>query len=196
MKDRDEQELEALQSLLEELGSDAVDPPEDLAHRAMLRVSGRQAPATAWWRRLGEALVATPWRLASAGTGLVALGFLVGLGLGFSEDERKPVPREQPLDLAERTRATEPEAREEVLVHFVLRAPKARHVSVVGDFNGWDPGAHQLERAGEVWRTVISLPRGRYEYQFVVDGDVWMVDPAAPGTVDDGFGGRNGVLEV
>lgn len=37
--------------------------------------------------------------------------------------------------------------------HFSVWAPNARYVSVIGDFNNWDPGTHPLERIGEsgIW---------------------------------------------
>jgi 1,4-alpha-glucan branching enzyme len=34
-------------------------------------------------------------------------------------------------------------------VHFAVWAPNASRVSVVGDFNGWDPSAHPLTRRRE-----------------------------------------------
>lgn len=75
---------------------------------------------------------------------------------------------------------------------------RPRHsVSVVGGFNGWDPSRNPLIPTGEpgVWETVIPLPEGIWRYAFVVDG-VWVTPPDAPRYEDDGFGGRNGVLEV
>nr|WP_237437382.1 1,4-alpha-glucan branching protein GlgB [Alteraurantiacibacter aestuarii] len=42
-------------------------------------------------------------------------------------------------------------------VHFAVWAPNARHVSVVGDFNDWDPARHQMRRRLDigVWETFI-----------------------------------------
>ena len=45
------------------------------------------------------------------------------------------------------------------------------------------------------WLKELALPPGRYEYRFVVDG-VWTDDPAAAELVDNGFGGRNAILNV
>jgi hypothetical protein len=72
---------------------------------------------------------------------------------------------------------------------------RARSVSVVGDWNGWDPSAAPLTQSADGFAASFELPPGRHEYALVVDGTV-VPPPDAPRYVDDGFGGRNGVLEV
>ncbi len=79
---------------------------------------------------------------------------------------------------------------------FRLKAPQAKRVSVVGTFNGWDPDAHPLhgpDRSG-VWTLSLPLAPGRYRYMFVVDGVLWIADPNAVASQNDGFGGRNSLL--
>jgi 1,4-alpha-glucan branching enzyme len=46
-----------------------------------------------------------------------------------------------------------------------------------------------------VWSIVLPLPPGRYEYQFIINHETWVLDPAAP-AVDDGMGGQNSLLIV
>lgn len=199
--------LESLGVLLEELRGEAPEVPDGLEAAVMDRVRRMPPPLSPWWQRLGELLSASPWRLPALGGALLTAGLVIGLGIGrvaapqpteeeTAHDALKPedVIAER-LDEEEETAVSKEES-DLVRVHFVLHAPDASRVSVVGDFNGWDVHRHRLERAGDVWRAVVPLPRGRYEYQFVVDGETWLVDPAAEGTVDDGFGGRNAVLEV
>jgi 1,4-alpha-glucan branching enzyme len=84
-----------------------------------------------------------------------------------------------------------------VFVRFVLYAPGARHVAVAGTFNQWDLNAAPLARAGSsgVWTTTLALPVGQHQYAFVVDGERWIADPAAP-AIDDGFGRRNSMVAV
>jgi len=54
---------------------------------------------------------------------------------------------------------------------FRLRAPKAKRVCVVGDFNGWKDGSATLaRRAGGNFELTLPLSRGRHSYLFVVDG--------------------------
>ncbi len=98
-----------------------------------------------------------------------------------------PLPRE-PTQLA---------SRDSVYVRFVLYAPDAKRVAVAGTFNQWDQDAAPLAPAGTtgVWTTTLVLPVGQHQYAFVVDGERWVADPAAP-MVDDGFGRRNSVVAV
>ena len=83
-------------------------------------------------------------------------------------------------------------------IEFVVLAPGATSVHLVGDFNEWDTAATPLratERAG-VWSVKVPLPAGRHEYAFVVDGQRWMPDPAAPRAPGDDFGTPNSVVTV
>ena len=84
-----------------------------------------------------------------------------------------------------------------VTVRFVLVAPDAHAVSLAGTFNQWDAHATPLVRTGAtgVWTATLTLPVGQHQYAFVVDGQRWVPDPAAP-AVDDGFGRRNSVLTL
>ena len=86
---------------------------------------------------------------------------------------------------------------ERVLVRLVVVHPGARTVQAAGDFNGWNPTETPLEQASNgAWTVTIPLEPGRYEYQFVVDGEQWIADPFAVEQNDDGFGSRNAVLDV
>jgi hypothetical protein len=83
-------------------------------------------------------------------------------------------------------------------VPFVLYAPDAHSVALVGDFNGWDRTATPLRPAGSAgaWVVSVPLPPGRYRYAFLIDGARWLPDPAAPRAPDDDFGTPNSVLMV
>ena len=91
---------------------------------------------------------------------------------------------------------TVPAGARDAAIKFVLVAPQASQVTVVGDFNDWNPAAHPMERIGGTWTVTVPLEAGRHEYSFVVDGKHWMPDPAAPLAPDDGFGVANSVLLV
>lgn len=70
----------------------------------------------------------------------------------------------------------------------------AQSVAIAGTFNDWRPEATPMLALGAGrWAKELSLPPGRYEYLFVVDG-VWICDPAAVHTVPNPFGGQNAVL--
>jgi hypothetical protein len=84
-----------------------------------------------------------------------------------------------------------------VPVQFRLAAPGAERVHVAGDFNDWDVGSLSLRDDGDgVWTATVPLPPGRYGYMFVVDGEHWVVDPAADAVEPDGFGGQNALLRI
>lgn len=79
---------------------------------------------------------------------------------------------------------------------FELTHPTAQSVSVAGSFNDWQPAATPMIALGKGhWRKVLTLPPGRYEYRFVVDGQ-WVDDVAAKETVSNPFGGLNALLSV
>lgn len=79
-------------------------------------------------------------------------------------------------------------------VEFSYYAPDAKTVELAGDFAEWRAGKVKLEKTGGGnWKLKLSLPPGRYQYQFVVDG-VWTVDPRCPARVSDDFGKENSLL--
>jgi hypothetical protein len=82
-------------------------------------------------------------------------------------------------------------------VRFSLHAPQAGRVSIVGDFNDWNPTTLPMRRSadGRVWEVEVRLPLGRYNYAFFVDGRL-APDPGAPSTADDDFGTPSSVLMV
>lgn len=84
---------------------------------------------------------------------------------------------------------------QQVLTQFVLKAPDARNVALAGDFTGWQPAFTMTRTEPGVWTVVIPLDPGIHQYSFVVDGEQWIPDPAAP-SVNDGFGGVNSRIAV
>jgi hypothetical protein len=84
-----------------------------------------------------------------------------------------------------------------VTMRLNLYAPRAKNVSVAGDFNKWQVGASVMSRQeGGVWTIDIPLKPGVYSYMFVVDGKAWVTDPDAETYQDDGFGNKNAVMRV
>jgi hypothetical protein len=79
---------------------------------------------------------------------------------------------------------------------FVLVAPQAASVSLVGDFNDWDPARSPMQTAQGVWATTVPLAPGRYRYAFLVNGVEWRADPGAPRARDDEFGTPSSVITV
>ena len=86
----------------------------------------------------------------------------------------------------------------QVIVEY--RDSNARDVRIAGDFNGWIPDrdvASETRRDGDarVWRKVLHLAPGTYEYRYVVDGE-WREDPDNPERVATSFGPPNSLLLV
>src|SRR5215471_11592877 len=93
--------------------------------------------------------------------------------------------------------AQEPERRDEKQIEFILKLPSAKSVAVAGSFNSWDVKKAPLRKdSNGGWKGAVSLPPGRYEYRFVVNGTEWLTDPSAKESVDNGMGGSNSVLVV
>jgi 1,4-alpha-glucan branching enzyme len=82
-------------------------------------------------------------------------------------------------------------------VTFRFHADPRSEVFVAGTFNNWKPRDMRLKDrsgTGSFNRTVL-LPKGRYEYKFVVNGS-WCVDPNCADWVPNSFGALNSVLKV
>src|SRR5262245_9238732 len=66
-----------------------------------------------------------------------------------------------------------------VAVEFRHKAPKAKSVELVGDFNAWKPGLLKMKREdGGVWTLSVPVAAGRRKYLFLVDGDPKVDDDA------------------
>jgi len=155
-------------------------------------VSGfsRTQTRTRTWRRAIDVLFAPralKWNLAGAAAIAVVLPAISAV---LASTLKRPEPA-----LAG---ATPPRAdRPVVLVRLVVVQPGARVVQAAGDFNGWNPRRTPLEQTSDgAWTVTLPLEPGRYEYQFVVDGERWIADPFAAEQSDDGFGSHNAVLDV
>jgi 1,4-alpha-glucan branching enzyme len=78
-----------------------------------------------------------------------------------------------------------------VRVTFVLPADETPGaVSVVGDFNDWNPFAHPLRRRSNGTRSAaVTVPAGRMlHFRYLAEGGVWFDDETAPAR--DGQGAR------
>src|SRR5262249_42115528 len=82
-------------------------------------------------------------------------------------------------------------------VRFSIHAPDAARVSLVGDFDRWDPAALPMRRAGDgkTWTLDVHLPPGRHVFADAGDGGL-KIDPSAPRAVEDDFGVPSSVVVV
>lgn len=76
---------------------------------------------------------------------------------------------------------------------FVLDGYTDRPVSIVGDFNDWDPHAHPLTLLDTGVRQVqVQVPHDRdICFRYLAHGDHWFDDPDA-----DAFDHRGGILRA
>jgi 1,4-alpha-glucan branching enzyme len=81
-------------------------------------------------------------------------------------------------------------------VNFVCNAAQAQSVSLVGDFNQWDPLAHPMKRMPDrSWLLLVELKHGHHRYAFLVDG-VLTLDPRAQGITRNDKGERVSLVPV
>ena len=118
------------------------------------------------------------WNMATA----VSLALLIGFSLYFIPTRNQPGNGDV------------------INVRFQIEMPEqsnVRTVSLAGDFNGWDTETMMLNLSGDnKWTLDVPLEKGCYQYMFVIDGKEWMPDPGARKLVNDGFGGKNSLLEL
>lgn len=94
-------------------------------------------------------------------------------------------PHDQPdfIDYSQFAPATDRYSAKHIVkpVNFICVAPNARHVFLMGDFNGWDPNSHPMKRRPDgTWLIQVALSHGHHHYLFLVDGEV-LLDPRAHG---------------
>lgn len=81
-------------------------------------------------------------------------------------------------------------------VNFICHAPQAQAVSLVGDFNEWNPQAHPMQRLADGgWALMVELRHGHHRYAFLVDGQITL-DPRAQGITRNDQGQRVSLIPV
>ncbi|HEX5972543.1 MAG TPA: isoamylase early set domain-containing protein [Gemmatimonadaceae bacterium] len=153
---------------------------ETFERRVMVRVRRLHAERRSrGWIAIASRITHRPgWAaaLAASVVAVVTLGLLRGRP---AEGERRgPAPLEP--------------------VQFVLVAPDAHSVAVVGDFNDWglNDGALIATNHEGVWSVTAPVPAGVHRYAFLVNGKQWVADPSAPRASDDDFGMPSSALVV
>ena len=81
-------------------------------------------------------------------------------------------------------------------MNFICNAPQAQSVSLVGDFNGWNPARHPMRQGPDsAWSATVELKHGHHRYAFLVDG-VLTLDPRAQGITRSDKGERVSLVPV
>lgn len=178
----------------------AVDPMA--VQRVMARVLQEPRPVrrSPRWRWLvsQRSLPLSPLVGAALAAGLMGIGVFFGHYIDRGGQNRTGGP-EAPADTNSPRSPSFDSVR---VIKFVLVAPSAATVAVVGDFNNWDAQATPMTRTptGGTWSVALKLPAGRHVYAFVVNGangtSQWVADPTAPLAPEDGLGAPNSVVLV
>jgi hypothetical protein len=99
----------------------------------------------------------------------------------------------RPRPVRARTLAVMTEPAADGTVKVAVRLGRAaREVALAGDWNGWEP--IPLARDDGTWSVSLRLAPGIYKYAIVADGE-WTLPEGVAG-MDDGFGGKVGLLVV
>ena len=70
-------------------------------------------------------------------------------------------------------------------------------VSVVGDFNGWDPTADPLRRCeGWLKASVVLEPGHRHRFRYLAEGGRWFNDPEVGVYEPNGMGDDDSLLDL
>ena len=69
-------------------------------------------------------------------------------------------------------------------------------VGVAGDFNNWTAAALTYQPSAGLWVGTLTIGAGAHSYKLVLDGQTWVMDPRAPQTTPDGFGGMNSAVTL
>jgi hypothetical protein len=168
---------EAWDGLLEEVrATSPAGAPLGLDSRILAALDAERRPAwprwIAWLLRPQMVPVPPAAAVAAAAAVMVILGFLLLPGGGAIAESH-------------------------VYVQFIVDAPAAETVHLVGDFTEWQPTIELEDPDGDgVWAGRVPLLPGVHEYMFVIDGADWVTDPNAAGYQDDGFGERNAIVAV
>jgi hypothetical protein len=167
---------------------------ESLDARIMrvVRELPRHAQSSLWARLTTPqrvTIMPLTWGVLAASLAMFAL---LGAAHAYQDVHRAAAPIAQALFPKSVKAKSEP-------VQFVLVAPDAKKVAVVGDFNGWDASHADFQAkhtGGGVWSVTVRVPPGHHRYSFVVDDSLWVADPIAPRAADNDFGLPNSAIVV
>ncbi len=125
---------------------------------------------------------------------LIIISGIVSCGGGSSDKEEAKIPEFKPIEDT-RTDASAPQ-KIDGGYSFAIKAPKAKYVSLVGDFNNWLDNRTPMEKnKNGVWSVTIPLKRGIYSYKFNID-NIWVIDAKNPVAAKDKMGDRRSIIEV
>jgi hypothetical protein len=142
--------------------------------------------SAAFWIGAHAALVVAGGDYASDVLQGLPGGRYVSVGLRLTPRRSRPIPASADAPIVYTPEA----ARSGV----AFRIDGARRVEAAGDWNGWQPEPLARDASGR-WLMPAALAPGVYRFNLRVDGERWIVPESVP-SIDDGFGGRVGLLII
>ena len=76
---------------------------------------------------------------------------------------------------------------------------QGKKIGVVGEFNNWDTDKpiNMTKKKTGVYSATVELPLGKnVEFRYLVDGERWLNDTDADGTVHTPYGSENSVVNT
>lgn len=143
--------------------------------------------SAALWVSSHVAIVASGGRYSADVLQGLPGGSFVSVGLKLTPRRVRPIPPAASAPIVytrETARAGE----------IGFRVEGAERVEVAGDWNAWVPEPLTRDGSGR-WVIPGSLQPGVYRFNLRLDGSRWLVPEEVP-SIDDGFGGRVGLLIV
>jgi 1,4-alpha-glucan branching enzyme len=126
---------------------------------------------------------------------------------GKTSAKKKPAVESRRVSLSTKKQKTEPlgikkeykESSKICRATFTLpgkAAPKARKVTIVGDFNNWDKEATPLKKLenGDFTITLGLFPGKEYRFRYLIDGKKWENDWHADRYEMSPYGAENSVV--
>ncbi|HID29616.1 MAG TPA: hypothetical protein EYP19_06370, partial [Desulfobacterales bacterium] len=172
LKGSDAQRLSLYRERLELLEGHREEAPDDFLDRVMAALPDR--PRLGWTARLKSLWPERRrWVLPTVAGALAALIIMLGLTL---------------IEYASGPRL--------VAVTFEVYAPAVKKIELVGTFSDWKKGEFPLTGPDAIgyWGCGLSLPAGRYEYLFLIDGERLVRGQDEGSHRPDGFGYKNSLL--
>jgi hypothetical protein len=169
--------------------------------RVLMAVRANQARPLPFWKRAARRFEETSVS-GKAMTLLMAASLVIGFFARPVVSDTFvgifPEAAAGPSGTALQTVANLPAESRPVPVALAVELANAKTVSVVGDFNGWDPSVTPMQRVGKdgPWSATVLAKPGRHTYAFMVDGATLVADPRAPRARSNDFDGDASVMMV
>jgi hypothetical protein len=143
--------------------------------------------SAAYWLSGKAAVVVSGGRYASDVLEGLPQGQFFSVGIRLTPRRVRPIPLTAAAPIV-----YSPETARTGGIGFVV--PGARRVEIAGDWNGWASVPMRQDPSGR-WIVPAGIEPGVYRFNLRIDGDRWIVPDDVP-SVDDGFGGRVGLLII